>query len=99
MRPVERNLRRREGELDLLLRDGDELVIVEVRTVTRLGELDASDRVPVSKRRQLVRVARRLLAELPDPLPPIRFDVCVVEMEPKPVVHHFPDAFRPDEVA
>ena len=98
LRTVERNLRRRSGEIDLLMRDGEELVVVEVRTLTREGGIDASDRIPPGKRRQVARVARELLAGLDDPPPPVRFDVCIVLLEPKPRVTHIPDAFRVDKL-
>lgn len=97
-RSVARNLRRKSGELDLLMWDGEELVIVEVRTVRELGGYDASDKVPPSKQKQLLRVAEALVAELPDPLPPVRIDVCVVELEPKVTIHHYVDAVRPGQV-
>ncbi|MCB2197776.1 YraN family protein [bacterium] len=97
-RAVARNLRRKSGELDLLMWDGDELVIIEVRTVHLLGGYDPSDKVPPSKQKQLLRVAEALVAELPDPLPPVRIDVCVVELEPKVTIHHFVDAVRPGRV-
>jgi len=96
-RTVEKNLRSRAGEIDLLMWDDETLVIVEVRTVTDAHGMDASDRVPVSKRRQLVRLARQLLAELESPIPDIRFDVCVVTLEPKPQVQHIPEAFYSDD--
>ena len=94
-KPVARNLTRKIGEIDLLMWDTEELVIVEVRTVTDSKYNDPNDRIPVSKRRQLTRVARQLESELPDPLPPIRFDVCIVTMQPEPVVHHLKHAFVP----
>lgn len=96
-RLAQRNLRSKAGEIDLLMWDGDELVIVEVRTVNEMHGLEPSDRVPVSKRRQLVRLANLLLSQIPDPVPSIRFDVCVVVLSPKAIVHHVPFAFRPDD--
>jgi len=90
-----KNLRRRAGELDIVMWDGDDLVIVEVRTVRKLGPFSPFDRIPPSKQKQVIRVAETLLAEFAEPLPPIRFDVCIVVMEPKPEVLHYPDAFRP----
>jgi putative endonuclease len=94
---AQRNLRRKAGEIDLLMWDGDELVIVEVRTVHEMHGLEASDRFPVTKRRQLVRLAKILLDEWPDPVPNIRFDTCTVVLDPKPVIHHVPYAFNPDD--
>jgi len=95
MKPVDRNYSRKTGEIDLLMMDGEELVVVEVRTVHELYNYDISDKFPVSKRNQLVRVANHLLSELEDPLPPVRFDVCLVVMNPEIRIHHLEDAFRP----
>lgn len=93
-RTAARNLRNKAGELDLVMWDDDELVVVEVRTVERAGGVWAGERVPVSKQRQLTRVARHLLAGLDDPLPVVRFDVVIVEMEGKPTVHHYENAIE-----
>jgi len=97
-RLAQRNLRRKAGEIDLLMWDGDELVIVEVRTVREMHGMDASDRFPISKRRQLVRLAKVLLDEWEDPVPNLRFDACAVALEPHPVIQHFPNAFSPDDL-
>ncbi|GBE29689.1 hypothetical protein BMS3Bbin04_00711 [bacterium BMS3Bbin04] len=96
-KPVSRNLRNKAGEIDLLMWDGEELVVVEVRSVQIEGSVMASERIPISKRRQVTRVAKHLLAELSDPLPVVRFDVCIVVMQPTPTVTHFVNAFSPDE--
>ena len=97
-RPIAKNLRRKAGELDLVMWDRDELVVIEVRTVSTLGNLPAWDRVPPAKRKQVMRVAEMMLTEIPDPLPPVRFDICVVVTKPKVEVHHLEDAFRPDGI-
>ena len=97
-RLAERNLRRKAGEIDLVMWDGEDLVIVEVRTVHLHGEGPLEERIPYRKRRQLVRLARGLVAELPDPLPPVRFDLCVVILEPERRITHFRDAFTVDEL-
>ncbi|MCB2212656.1 YraN family protein [bacterium] len=96
-KPVSRNLRNKAGEIDLLMWDGEELVVVEVRSMQAEGEVWGSEKVPLSKRRQVTRVANHLLAELPEPLPTVRFDVCIVVMQPKPAVTHYINAFSPDE--
>jgi putative endonuclease len=76
---VERNYRRRLGELDLVLRDAGTLVIVEVRTRTRTDYGGAAASIDGWKRRRIVRAAqqllqkRRELANLPS-----RFDVVIV---------------------
>ncbi|MBD3167804.1 YraN family protein, partial [bacterium] len=89
-----RNLRSKAGEIDLLMWDGDILVIVEVRSVRSMEGFTAEDKIPPAKRRQLIRLATSLFPHLPDPQPDLRFDVCVVEFEPEIRIEHLPDAFR-----
>jgi putative endonuclease len=96
-KPVKRNLRNKAGEIDLLMWDGEELVIVEVRSVQSEGAVWLSEKIPLSKRRQVTRVAKHILAELEEPLPVVRFDACIVVMDPKPTVTHYVNAFSPDE--
>ncbi len=74
-----RNYRRRAGELDIIARQRESLVIVEVRTRsgTRFGGAAAS--VGRSKQRRLVRAAHQLLQQRRDlACLPARFDVIVV---------------------
>ena len=76
---LERNYLRRLGELDIVARQGDVLVIIEVRTRsdTRFGGAAAS--VGRSKQRRVVRAAKQLLQQRRDLAGlPARFDVLVV---------------------
>jgi putative endonuclease len=76
---LERNYRRRLGELDIIARGGGVLVIAEVRTrsVEAFGGAAAS--VNRGKQRRIVRAAAQLLQERPDLARlPVRFDVLVV---------------------
>lgn len=76
---LERNFRRRLGELDIVARDGDTLVIVEVRTRAsdRYGGAAAS--VDPRKQQRLVRAAEQLLQQRKDLARlPARFDVVTV---------------------
>jgi putative endonuclease len=76
---VERNYRRRLGELDLVLRERDTLVIVEVRTRARSDYGGAAASVDGWKRRRLVRAAQQLLQQRRElARMPSRFDVVVV---------------------
>jgi putative endonuclease len=63
---LERNYRRRLGELDIIARDGDVLVIVEVRSraSNRFGGAAAS--VDGRKQRRLVRATAQLLQQRRD---------------------------------
>jgi|SRR5579872_2767085 len=74
-----RNYRRRAGELDLIARQDDELVIVEVRTraTDRFGGAAAS--VDGRKQMRIVRAASQLLQQRPALAAlRVRFDVIVV---------------------
>jgi len=77
---VARNFRTRFGEIDLVARDGETLVFVEVRlrTSNRFGGAAAS--VDSSKRNRIVAAARAYLARLPTE-PACRFDVVTLDGE------------------
>ena len=58
------------------MRDGDTVVIVEVRSRASGGFMDPRESIGITKRRRLVRATRHLLARCPDlARSPIRFDV------------------------
>jgi putative endonuclease len=79
-RVLARNARYREGELDLIVRERDLVVFVEVRLRTgeRFGGALAS--VDVFKRKRLARAAQRWLAEhYGERWPACRFDVVAVD--------------------
>ncbi|MCB1152278.1 YraN family protein [bacterium] len=92
---VERNLTLPGGEIDLIARDDDTLVIVEVKALADPEDgFDPIIRVNKDKRERLVRLAdaycraRRLTDT------PVRFDVVGVVFQGKDtVVRHFPRAF------
>jgi putative endonuclease len=74
-----RNYRRRLGELDLVLRDGDTLVIVEVRTRGREDFGGAAASVDAFKQRRIVRAAHQLLQQQRElARMRARFDVVIV---------------------
>ena len=74
---VARNFRTREGEIDLVARDGATLVFVEVRMrrSQRFGGAAAS--ITAQKRERLVRAASAYLAMLGRE-PPCRFDAILM---------------------
>jgi putative endonuclease len=77
---LDRNRRYREGELDLIVRERDLVVFVEVRLRSgeRFGGAAAS--VDVFKRKRLARAAQHwLLAHYGDRWPACRFDVVTVD--------------------
>lgn len=99
LRTVATNATYRVGELDLVMREGDTLVFVEVRHRTggRFGGGAAS--ITAAKRRKLVLAARAFLGRHPRLADlPCRFDVVEAEGDPAaPALHWLRDAFRADD--
>lgn len=76
------NHRCRLGEIDLVMQEGDTLVIVEVRRRSSRDYGGAAASITRAKQRRIVNATRHLIAMRP-PLGrlPIRFDVVTVEPE------------------
>jgi putative endonuclease len=86
-------------ELDLVARDRDVLVFVEVKTRRSEDFGRPAEAVDRAKRHVLSRAAVRYLRRLHDPRIDFRFDVVEVvgeEGDPAPVVRHIEDAFALD---
>lgn len=80
---LDRNWRCDEGELDLVLRDGDALVVCEVKTRTSIEHGSPHEAVTPAKLSRLVRLGVRW-AEAHDVRPPeIRIDLVAVLRPPK----------------
>jgi putative endonuclease len=74
-----RNFRRRAGELDVVARDHDTLIIVEVRTRSSNIFGGAAASVDFRKQRRLLRAAEQLLQQRKDlACLRVRFDVIVI---------------------
>jgi putative endonuclease len=79
---VARNFRRRLGEVDLIARDGDTLVFVEVRLRRRDDYGGAAASIGAAKRARLAKAASLYLASLGEQ-PPCRFDAILLsELDP-----------------
>jgi putative endonuclease len=92
-----RNIRCKGGELDLLCRDGEVLVVVEVRQRSRHDYGGALASVTWRKRRKIIRATRYLLKTSPrwrNAL--LRFDVIGLQGLPEraPELEWVKDAFR-----
>ena len=74
---VARNFRSRFGEIDLIARDHDMLVFVEVRARSRSDFGGAAESITAAKRERLRLTAQIYLSRLPE-APPCRFDVVLV---------------------
>jgi len=90
-----RNIKTRLGELDLVARDGGVLVFVEVKARRADAFAPPELSVTAAKQRKLVALAQAYLQELPEPLPPCRFDVVAVLLPDggPPRIRHIRDAF------
>ena len=91
-RIVARNYRCRVGEIDLIARDGDTLVFVEVRSRASGAHGSALATVDVRKQARIARVAEHYVAAEKPRFATCRFDVVGVTGGELIVVR---DAFRP----
>ena len=77
---VERNVASRLGEIDLVMREADTVVFVEVRSRSRADFGGAASSVGAAKRQRLQREAQRWLnRRYGDRWPPCRFDVFAID--------------------
>lgn len=98
---VTTNYRCRRGEIDIIVRDGDTLVFVEVRLRSNPRFAGAADSVDARKQRRLIAAAEHyLLHQHGDNPPPCRFDVIALtpatEQPAGYRIEWLQDAFRPD---
>ena len=75
---IARNYRCRGGEIDLIARDRDMLVFVEVRLRSSVAFGGAAASITATKRRRLARAAGHYLAKLGRE-PPCRFDAILLD--------------------
>ncbi len=89
-----RQYRCKLGEIDLVAREGDTLVFVEVKTRATKDFGDPSDAVTPEKQRHISRVALDYLRRLHNPEIPVRFDIVEVLMSGDNMeCNHIPNAF------
>lgn len=91
LRVLERNYRCRLGEIDLIARDGDATVFVEVRQRASNAFGGAAASITAKKRMRLLRAARFYLSSLRT-TPACRFDALLIEGDP-PRIDWIRDAF------
>jgi putative endonuclease len=94
------NYRARYGEIDLIARDNDTLVFVEVRLRNHGHFGSGAESVNASKQQKLIRTAQDYLTKHHPQPPPCRFDVIslAAALDKKAPYHveWVRDAFRPD---
>ena len=79
LRTIARNWSSRLGELDLVMRDGDTVVFVEVRYRTRSNPIDPVETIDRRKQQRIARAAAAWLQRNCLDDPPARFDVVAVD--------------------
>ena len=77
---IQRNYKTMIGEIDIIARDRDDLVFIEVKTRESLEYGHPFESVNKNKRRKIANVAMLYLKRLKD-IPPCRFDVVSVYYE------------------
>lgn len=99
LKPVAANANYRGGEIDLVMRDGDALVFVEVRYRRSRAFGGGAASVDFSKRRKLVLAAQMFLFAHPIfANTPCRFDVVEASGDAaSPAIDWIRDAFRADD--
>lgn len=94
-RILAKNYRCKVGEIDIIARDGKELVFIEVKTRSGLSHGSPAAAVDFRKQRQISRTAQWYLAEQTLSDPPARFDVISVLYDEagQLTIEHIRDAF------
>ena len=95
IRIVERNFRARGAEIDIVARQGDVLIFVEVRCREEEEFGAPEETVGLAKRRKVAAAAREYIGRIPPHTwKEARFDVvAIVGTGPDAVIRHFPGAF------
>jgi putative endonuclease len=93
-RVVARNYRPgQDSEIDIVARDGDKLVFVEVKTRTS-AEFGSPDRaVDREKQRHILRAARSFVTRSGDSWSAVRFDIVAIVFGNAPEISHYRDVF------
>jgi len=96
MTVLERRFRRRFGEIDIVAREGELVVFIEVKARRGLNYGNPAEAVTARKRRRMGQVALAYLVRRRWEERPCRFDVVEVIALPNavPQVRHIVDAFR-----
>lgn len=89
---IARRYRGQDGEIDLIMRDGETVVMVEVKARPRGGAGAGLQAVTTAKQRRMLHAAQAFLVEREWFDLPVRFDV--VEITAAGILH-VPNAFMP----
>ncbi|MDR2197057.1 MAG: YraN family protein [Coriobacteriales bacterium] len=92
---IERNWRCAAGEVDIIAREGDDIVFIEVKTRSNLDRGLPEDAVTATKRNRYERIAMYYLSEKSPPTSRLRFDVIAILSAngQQALLRHHRDAF------
>lgn len=93
LKVLARNYRCRGGEIDLICRDGQTLVFVEVRARSSLRFGGAAESITAAKQARILHASRHYLADRGEPV--CRFDVVLID-GPASTPEWIRDAFQAD---
>lgn len=86
------------GELDIIARDAETLVFIEVKHRHNVGFSAPYEAVTPAKQRKIIRAAQAWLQKWPDLAPLCRFDVISLVGDLKrPTIEHLTDAFMAED--
>ncbi|WP_157212109.1 YraN family protein [Desulfomonile tiedjei] len=92
-RILETNFECSLGEIDIIARQGSDLVFIEVRSRSLASSLSPVVSINRRKRNKVVQVAQAYLDRRYRQPPPCRFDVVLVTVGPPTEIEVIPDAF------
>jgi putative endonuclease len=94
LRILERNFRTRYGEIDIVARDGESVVFVEVKARSAGALAEPKDAVDAKKRKRIIMAAREHLSSFGEAR--ARFDVVSIRYDGdgKPSIEHLENAFE-----
>ncbi len=97
---IDRNFRFGKGEIDIVCFYGDDLVIVEVKSVRVNGYGEGEERISNKKQKKIINTAYAFLDQHEEYLDfGVRFDVVVVNFSQYPVdISHYTGAFWQNEM-
>jgi putative endonuclease len=92
---LKRNFRWGRGELDIICRDGKDIVVVEVKSISQSGFGLGGERISYKKQREIIRTSYGYLHIFPlEDDQGLRFDVLLIDFRCYPAkVTHFKSAF------
>ncbi|MFQ5583106.1 MAG: YraN family protein, partial [Calditrichia bacterium] len=91
---ITRNFRAERGEIDIVARDGDCVVFVEVKTGNSHKFGPPEERITMAKRRQLYKIASHYIQQNPGEEVDYRFDAVIIDgTQQKYEIRYYKNAF------